>query len=100
MCPLDSASRQQLSATVPLSPFGLLAVHVKIAVPGGCEITSVMSVTVSVGLTPVQLLFGQPATEPVTVGAAVKTAGFVVIERLPFLIALAGNEVDDEAGPT
>jgi hypothetical protein len=44
--------RQQLSATVPLSPFGLLAVHMKIALPGGCEITSLQRVTVTVGLPP------------------------------------------------
>jgi hypothetical protein len=54
--------RQQLSATAPLSPFGLVAVHVKIALPRGYEITSSMSVTVSTGLIPVQLGFGQSAS--------------------------------------
>jgi hypothetical protein len=61
--------------------------------------TSVMLVTVSAGLTPDQLGFGQPAACPETIGGAVKTAGFVVIERLPFSIALAGKEVEDVAGP-
>ena len=77
---------QQLRATVPLSPFGLDALQLKITVPGGCSMVSVMLVRVSVGFTPVQLLFGYPATCAETVGGAVRTAGFVVNVRLPFLI--------------
>jgi hypothetical protein len=42
---------------VPLSPFGSLAEHVKITVPGGCSMVSEMSVAVSTGLTPVQFEF-------------------------------------------
>jgi len=75
-------------------------VQVKIVVPGGCEITRVMLVSVRVGFTPVQLGFGQPAVAPDTVGAAVRVAGFVVNTRFPFLIALAGKDVLEVAGPT
>ena len=82
-----------------VSPFGFDAVQVKIGVPGGCSITSVMLVSVSTGFTPVQLLFGQPAVAPLTVGAAVKVAGFVVNVRFPFLIALAGIAVSEVADP-
>jgi len=85
---------------VPPSPFGLLAVHVKIALPRGCEITSLMSVTVSTGLIPVQLGFGQPASFSRHSGRGRQDGRFVVIERLPLLISLAGKEVDDVAGPT
>jgi hypothetical protein len=45
--------------------------------------SSVMLVSVSTGLTPVQLLLGHPAVAPPTVGAAVKVAGFVVNVRFP-----------------
>jgi hypothetical protein len=83
-----------------VSPFGLLAVQVKIAVPGGCSITSVMLVSVSTGFTPVQLGLGHPAVAPLTVAAAVKMAGLVVNVRFPFLIALAGMAVSEVAGPS
>ena len=82
-----------------VSPFWSEALQVKIGVPGGCSITRLMLVSVSVGLTPVQLLFGQPAAAPETVGAAVRVAGLVVNVRLPFLIALAGIAVSEVAGP-
>src|SRR5262249_35273976 len=82
-----------------VSPFGLDAAQVKIAVPGGCSITRPMSVSVRAGLTPVQLLFGHPAMFPLTVSAAVSVAGFVVNVRFPFLIALAGIAVSEVAGP-
>jgi hypothetical protein len=59
----------------------------------------VMSVTVSVGLTPVQLLFGQPAADPLTVDGADRTAGFVVNVTLPFLIAELGIVVGVVVGP-
>ena len=72
----------------------------KIWVVTGWKMSRVMLVSVSTGFTPVQLLFGQPATAPDTVGAAVKVAGFVVNVRFPFLIALAGMAVSDVAGPT
>jgi hypothetical protein len=67
-----------------VKPFGFDALQLKIAVPGGCSIVRLMDVSVSVGFTPVQLGFGQPATAPLTVGAAVKVAGFVVKVRFPF----------------
>ena len=57
---------QQLSGTLPLSPFGLLAVQVNRRTPP-CEIVIEMSVVVRVGFTPVQFGFGQPASAPVTV---------------------------------
>ena len=82
-----------------VSPFGSDAVQWKIWVVTGWKISSVMLVTVSTGFTPVQLLFGQPAAAPLTVGAAVKVAGFVVNVRFPFLIALAGIAVSEVAGP-
>ena len=82
-----------------VSPFGFDAVQVKIAVPGGCSIVKVMPVSVRVGFTPVQLLFGHPAVAPLTVVAAVRVAGLVVKVRFPFLIALAGIAVSDVAGP-
>jgi hypothetical protein len=89
-----------VSVTGLVSPFGLLALHEKIVVPGGCWMTSPMFVNVSVGLTPVQFGFGHPAVVPGTVAAAVKVAGLVVNVRLPFLIALAGMLVLEVAGPT
>jgi hypothetical protein len=82
-----------------VNPFGFDALQVKIGVPGGCSITRLIVVRVSAGLTPVQLGFGQPATAPDTVSAAVSVAGFVVNIRLPFLMALAGIAVSDVAGP-
>jgi hypothetical protein len=66
----------------------------------GWKMPSVMLVNVRVGFTPVQLLFGHPATAPDTVGAAVRVAGLVVKVRFPFLIAFAGMAVSDVAGPT
>src|SRR5438034_5073310 len=83
---------QQLSGTVPLSPFGSLAVQVNSRVPP-CEIVIVMSVVVKTGFTPVQFGFGQPACAPVTVEGAVRTAGLVVKLTLPFLIWSAGMVV-------
>ena len=82
-----------------VNPFGFDALQVKIGVPGGCSITRPISVRVRVGLTPVQLGFGHPATAPETVAAAVSVAGFVVKVRFPFLIALAGIAVSEVAGP-
>ena len=64
-----------------VSPFGFDAVQWKIRVVTGWKMSSVMLVGVSVGFTPVQLLFGQPAVAPLTVGEAVKVAGFVEIGR-------------------
>src|SRR6266496_4487696 len=59
-----------------------------------------MLVTVTTGLTPLQFAFGQPATAPPTVSGAESTAGFVVNGVRPFLIALAGMDVVEVAGPT
>jgi hypothetical protein len=59
-----------------------------------------MLVSVTVGFTPVQLGFGHPATSPLTVGSAVKVAGFVANVRFPFLMASAGIAVSDVAGPS
>jgi len=87
---------QQVSEMVPGT--GSVAMQVKITVPGGCSIFSAM--TVRTGLTPVQLLFGQPAICADTVDGAVNTAGLVVNIRFPFLIWLAGILVCDVAGPT
>jgi hypothetical protein len=75
-----------------VNPFGFDALKLKIWVPGGCSITSVMLVNVRTGFTPVQLGFGHPAVAPLTVGAAVRVAGLVVKVRFPFLIALAGTD--------
>ena len=83
-----------------VSPFAFDAVQWKIRVVTGWKISSVMFVTVSLGFTPVQFEFGQPAVAPSTVGAAVKVAGFVVNIRFPFLIAAAGTAVSDSAGPS
>jgi hypothetical protein len=74
---------------VPERPFGLDAVQSNSCVPP-CEIVSSMFVSVSVGFTPVQLAFGQPAADPETVDGADSTAGLVVNVRLPFLISLPG----------
>ena len=98
--PSGSQAGQHASVTGLVNPFWFDAVQVKIAVPGGCSITRLIDVSVRVGFTPVQLLFGQPATEPLTVGAADNVAGLVVKVRFPFLIALAGIAVFDVAGPT
>ena len=59
-----------------------------------------MLVTVSVGFTPVQLLFGQPAAEPETVDAAVKVFGFVLNVRFPFLTSPLGITVGVVDGPS
>ena len=83
-----------------VSPFGFDAVQRKIRVVVGWKMSSVMLVSVSAGLTPVQLGFGQPAVAPLTVGAAVRVAGLVENVRFPFLMALAGIAVSDVAGPT
>ena len=85
--------------TGEVNPFGSDAEQLKMVVPGGCSIVSMMVVTVRTGLTPVQLGFGHPATAPDTVAGAVNTAGFVVKVRLPFLIWLAGMDVVEVAGP-
>jgi hypothetical protein len=61
--------------------------------------SSVMSVSVRVGFTPVQFGFGHPAAAPDTVVGAVNVAGLVVNVRFPFLIALAGKIVLEVAGP-
>lgn len=99
MRPSVLAVRQQVSVTGLGSPFGSDAVQWKIRVVTGWKMSSVMSVSVSVGLTPVQFGFGHPATAALTVGAAVNVAGLVVNVRFPFLIALAGIAVSDVAGP-
>jgi hypothetical protein len=83
-----------------VSPFGFDAVQWKIWVVTGWKISSVMFVSVSVGFTPVQFGLGHPAAVPLTVGAAVKVAGFVVNVKFPFLIALAGTAVSEVAGPS
>src|SRR5919199_5072891 len=62
--------------------------------------TRSMLVTVSVGLTPVQLGLGHPASAPDTVDGAVRTAGFVLNVRLPFLMASLGISVGAVTGPT
>ena len=90
----------QVSVTGLVSPFGSDAVQWKIRVVTGWKMSSVMLVSVSVGFTPVQFGFGQPAVAPLTVGAAVRVAGLVVKVRFPFLIALAGMLVSEEAGPS
>ena len=82
-----------MSVTGLVSPFGFDAVQVKIVVPGGCWITKLMLVSVTVGFTPVQLLLGHPAVAPLTVVAAVRVAGLVVNVRFPFLMSLAGIAV-------
>ena len=83
---------------MPLSPFGLLAVHVKITVPTGCSITRLMSVTVTTGLTPVQFEFGHPASAAVTVAGALSV--FAMLKaRLPFLILSAGIRTGVTDGP-
>jgi hypothetical protein len=89
----------QVSVTGLVSPFGFDAVQWKICVVTGWKISRVMSVSVSTGFTPDQFGVGQPAVAPDTVGAAVKVAGFVVKVRFPLLIALAGMDVSDVAGP-
>lgn len=53
--------------------------HVKSSVP--CEMVRRMSVTVSVGFTPVQFGFGHPAAWPDTVESAANVAGFVTNAR-------------------
>ena len=83
-----------------VGPFGFDAVQWKIWVVTGWKISSVMLVSVRTGFTPVQLGFGQPAVAPLTVGAAIKVAGFVANVRFPFLIALAGIAVSEVAGPS
>ncbi len=83
-----------------VSPFGFDAVQWKIWVVTGWKISSVMSVSVRVGFTPVQFGFGHPAVAASTVGAAVKVAGFVANVKFPFLIALAGIAVSEVAGPS
>ncbi len=88
----------QVSVTGLVS--GSDAVQWKIRTVGGWKISSVMLVSVRTGFTPVQLGFGQPAVAPLTVGAAVRVAGFVVNVKLPFLIALAGIAVSAVAGPS
>ena len=65
-----------------------------------CAIVSLILVTVSLGLTPVQLPFGQPAAAPETVRGADRTAGFVVNVTLPFLIAELSMWVGVVLGPT
>ena len=90
---------QQVSGTDPDRPFGLEAEQLKITVPGGCSMTRLMLVTVRTGLTPVQLGFGQPAAAPVTVSAAVSTAGLVTRVRFPFLIAEESMNVGAVTGP-
>jgi hypothetical protein len=65
-----------------------------------CAIVSLMLVTVSVGFTPVQFAFGQPASAPDTVSGAVRTAGLVVNVKLPFLISSPEMKVGATAGPT
>ena len=62
-------------------------------------IVRVMFVTVTVGLTPVQLEFGQPACCAETVEGAERTAGLVVKVTLPFLIELLGMVVGAVTGP-
>jgi hypothetical protein len=74
--------------------------QLKMTVPGGCSILRLMLLTVSTGLTPVQLGFGHPATAPGTVVGAVNTAGLVVKVKFPFLIWSAGIDVVEVAGPT
>jgi hypothetical protein len=74
------------------------AVHVKSRFV--CVIFSVMLVTVTTGLTPLQFAFGQPATAALVVSGADSTAGLVVNVVRPFLIALAGMVVVEVAGPT
>jgi hypothetical protein len=61
----------------------LLAVQVKRSTPP-CEIVIEISVVVRAGFTPVQTGFGQPASAPVTVPGAVRTAGLVVKLTFPF----------------
>jgi hypothetical protein len=65
---------QQVSATDPVSPAGSDAAQLKTSVPGGCSMTREILVTVSTGLTPVQLGFGHPAAVPDTVVGDVSTA--------------------------
>ena len=52
-----------------------------------CAIVMVISVVLSVGLTPVQFGFGQPASAPLTVFGAVRTAGLVVGDQREMGIA-------------
>ena len=84
---------------MPLRPCGLEAVQVKSVAPAWL-IASVILVTVSAGLTPVQFGFGQPACWPDTVDGADKTAGLVVKVTVPFLMALPGIVVGAVTGPT
>jgi hypothetical protein len=65
---------QQVSATGEVSPLGSDFEQSKITVPTGCSMTREMLVTVSTGLTPVQLGFGHPAAVPDTVVGDVSTA--------------------------
>jgi hypothetical protein len=60
----------QVSATVcpSVKPLGLLAVQLKIGVPGGCSITSSTSVIPMLATVAVQFPFGQPASAAVAVG--------------------------------
>jgi hypothetical protein len=74
-------------------------VHVNNVVPP-CAIVRVMFVTLRIGLTPVQFGFGHPASAPVTVAGADKTAGLVVKVTFPFLIAPLGMVVGAVTGPT
>ena len=55
---------------MPVIPFGLVAEQLKMTVPTGCSMTRVTDVTVSTGLTPAQLLLGQPASAAVTSSSA------------------------------
>jgi hypothetical protein len=96
---VETSVFQQLSGTVPLRPFGLLAVQVKSSWPPW-EIFRVMLVNVSCGFTPVQFEFGQPAAEPDTVDGADSTAGWVVNVRFPFFTSLPGIVVGVVLGPT
>ena len=78
----------QLSGTVcPLvKPLGLLAVQLKIGVPGGWLITSSTSLIPMLATDAVQLLFGQPASAAVAVGVGTVAGPTVGKVTLPFLI--------------
>jgi hypothetical protein len=65
----------QVSVAGLVNPFGFDAVQWKIWAVTGWKISSVISVSVRAGFTPVQFGFGQPATAPLTVGEAVRVAG-------------------------
>jgi hypothetical protein len=74
-----------------VNPLELLAVQMKIGVPGGWLIVSVTLVIPILATVAVQFEFGQPASAAVAVGVGTVAGPTVGKVTLPFLIEAAGT---------